>query len=506
MSYKKTQIELNEEQKNGLKTLIANLVGPKNRLNEMQHFRITYDMLPETMKFERDVLRLIEACAAQGVPPTRENIISRLVLEDEDAEKRLDILLNYQTEQKAILPLAFALSDWMTQAKVKAGLLKAMNIATSPHGSMNDKWAEIMKTINEVAPRTHKTDSVSIIDGIDIWQKQQDEKIKRIKEGKDVGPNFPWQNLNKLIPGLRPGEMTTIDAKTKHGKTSLAMYCMYHQAYHKSQGYYVLALFLETTPESIMSRVMSRELCIPVGVWKAGGYYDENKKFVLVDHRQEPLKTKISDVKARMIKEQKESGGHLEHVYVSGIDVYELKSIISRHKAIAANMGLEMIVWVDYYQILDSSRFASTETEGYNKAAEFIKTQIANDLNIHVVLLAQFGVDQDYNKSAPYGGSRVLMRAQNHIRLIRKDDAESDERWMIGKKQKTDAIGNPMYWHRKGQVESLSQIKVMHSNDDSPGSCFVRFVNGYFMILPVEKVPLDDFANQGLVTNSNFPF
>src|SRR5690606_22420194 len=74
-------------------SLVANLIGPENNLPLMGEARLTPKTFPKTdnpdLEFARTVLRMIYTAVEEGLPPTKENIMPRLLLElgREEAER-----------------------------------------------------------------------------------------------------------------------------------------------------------------------------------------------------------------------------------------------------------------------------------------------------------------------------------------------------------------------------------------------------------------------------------
>jgi len=445
-------------------------------------------MLPEAMPFERAFLGVIYTCDADGVAPTQAIVSDRLEFEWRDVKKRVAEVMEQRTVDPDIRGHSFVLKDWLKHRRILIAAAKAVEELHKPEGTIEQRFAKFLNIASEAAPQARNMEDLSMPEGIKVWEREQVARVIRVESGLNPGPNFPWKNLNDLVPALKLGEMTTFSAQTKHGKSMMAAKIAEHMAYDERQQYYVLFVRMEQNTVSAMDRVIARNLPVMTDVLRTGK----------VDPRIEPWKSRIEQI-VSFYATLEEHRGRLRDIYAPGMTPSRLKATVMKHQAIADSIDKELVLVLDYTQTLDSSELASDPVAGLNMVADFLKT-LAEAAGIYIVTFAQMNMSAGYDRVTSYGGSLQAFRSQVLIQLIRGEEAEVDLP-MKGKdgKQKIDMTGRPMYYHRRGQLHSDGILRVMRANDDASGSAAIRFVNGYFEIENnEEKAKTEVYAQRNL--------
>src|SRR5690606_3734995 len=265
-------------------SLVANLIGPENNLPLMGEARLTPKTFPKTdnpdLEFARTVLRMIYTAVEEGLPPTKENIMPRLLLElgREEAERGMERLMSFRAIEGApdavrVSALSTALSDAIVSANLIAAGRDTLEIATKNFGSNIEVYNAMLERMMEAAPQRIRIFVNPLDENMDQYEQILAEREARMESKGSTGPETPWRGLNRMIAGGRKGDISLISAKTGYGKSTLALLMAMYQAWE--QGYDVAIMHFEQYMESILDRLMAyRFNLLPVDFRKPGKMID----------------------------------------------------------------------------------------------------------------------------------------------------------------------------------------------------------------------------------------
>lgn len=497
-----------------INTLISNLVmtpeqveaemakPERDRRMTRTHLQGKYALEPSMLIGDnwithRLLLQLIENYAAIGIAPTKEALlqgVSNNVNSSEqshDLKRRAEAILSHRTKYPDVQADSWNLRELIQKRKVIAKGEAAVMAASSPELDAQESYIAMAQTIADAAPADMGVRTVGN-DFMAVHRKQQDERLRRLKSGEAIGVMFPWQGLREKVRSLKKGDLCTFMAKSGHGKTTIGLILAEYNAHllpvgstdgEDGHGFDVLYFHLETSVESMADRYISKRLEVQTGAMRMPEIFD---------HTVEPYKSKYDQVEAEWVRRNKNRG---RLVFKGEPDmkpsVFKAECRAFCHEAEAR--GKEALIIVDYYTELDYTEFSVTDdTKGFAKLASMIKNT-AQTLNCYMIAFSQYGVDTDYGSSKKgFGGQKINQRSQVVIRVEREDDAESESPIMRGsgknadgqvvREHRRDLIGVPMYYHRKGEIDSRSVFRVIKANDDQLGPVPILFVNAYYKI------------------------
>src|SRR5690554_4335360 len=214
--------------------LVANLIGPENNLPLMGEARLTPKTFPKTdnpdLEFARTVLRMIYTAVEEGLPPTKDNIMPRLLLElgREEAERGMERLMSFRAIEDApdavrVSALSTALSDAIVSANLIAAGRDVLEIATKNFGSNTEVYNAMLERMMEAAPQRIRIVVNPLDESMDQYERKLAEREARMETKGSTWPETPWRGLNRMIAGGRKGDISLISAKSGYGKSTLAL-------------------------------------------------------------------------------------------------------------------------------------------------------------------------------------------------------------------------------------------------------------------------------------------
>ena len=483
-------------------SLVANLIGPENNLPLMGEARLTPKTFPKTdnpdLEFARTVLRMIYTAVEEGLPPTKENIMPRLLLElgREEAERGMERLMSFRAIEDApdavrVSALSTALSDAIVSANLIAAGRDTLEIATKKFGSNIEVYNAMLERMMEAAPQRIRVFVNPLEENLARQERILAEREARLESQGSVGPETPWPRLNRMVAGGKKGDITLLSAKTGYGKSTLALLIALHQAW--TQGYDVALMHFEQYTESILDRLLAHRFSLlPVDFRKPGKVTDpkQTRTFSLKDPRWERA---FDEFKA-YVKRMSEEKGNIWLIHATGWTPAQIAAEIAQRAAMAYQNGRELVVHYDYLDLI-SSEGLKKDGDGMvaNHAAvmDFLRDEIGQQFGIYTYLYAQDDLKANYRtRLMPYGGQKALHRSQVYVRLERyyaEDSAiltvKDDSGNVV---QATDMFGRPIFKHKAGQLHSRSLLHVIKGNDDETGFVPVEFINGRFQVREIE--------------------
>jgi replicative DNA helicase len=221
-----------------------------------------------------------------------------------------------------------------------------LNITENQHGSVM-QWSE---AVTEVM--------------------QHVEKVFLTRKGVGTAISTGFHNMDKMLVGLRPGEMIVLAARPSMGKTSLAMNMAEHIALGtldpESKARAVGIFSLEMNYASLVQRMLCCRAGIPGDALQRG--------FVTSDFHRRLVQAASILQKAPIYMDD-----------TGGLDVMELRARARRMKK---KFNIELIV-IDYLQLLNCREYARQGRQLETSAISSNLKAMAKELQVPVLVLSQ---------------------------------------------------------------------------------------------------------------------
>ncbi len=232
---------------------------------------------------------------------------------------------------------------------------------------------EIESRIYQVRNTNVKSDIISLRESIrDVFTNIQ----KIINNEVEVGIPTLYPDLNKLIIGLKPGEMFVLAARPSIGKTTFALNIIRDVAMKGNMQRGVMFFSLEMTAEQIARKL----LCMEAEVGE-GSFYDKS-------FRPQDMTKLTSAV----------SNFRNANIFIdptAGLTVPEMRAKVRRLKS----QNNIQLVCIDYLQLMKSGSNPESRQQEVAEISSGIK-KLAKDFNVPVLVLAQLNREVEKGSSA----------------------------------------------------------------------------------------------------------
>ncbi|MDD5596977.1 MAG: replicative DNA helicase [Victivallaceae bacterium] len=199
--------------------------------------------------------------------------------------------------------------------------------------------------------------------------------IQALIDGKiEIGIPTGLPDLDKMIGGMKPGEMFVLGARPSIGKTSLALNLIRNIAVQTSKPRSVALFSLEMTSEQIARRLICTEARIPESRFFDGSF--KNNEMSKLTQAVNVLQ------KAKIFIDP-----------TGGLTIAELRAKARRLKMMH---DIEFIV-IDYLQLMKADGRAESRQQEVAEISSGIK-KLAKELNIPILVLAQ--LNREVEKTA----------------------------------------------------------------------------------------------------------
>ncbi len=191
------------------------------------------------------------------------------------------------------------------------------------------------------------------------------DKLTELSQRKSDCTGVPsgFRELDKMLSGFQPGELTILAARPSMGKTALSLNIAQHAAIR--EGKCVAYFSVEMAKEQMMMRMLASEARVGLGDLRVGSVSD-NAWPRLIDKaaRMSEAKIFIDDT--------------------SSISPFEVRAKCRR---LQAQHGLDMIM-IDYLQLMELKQKVESRERMISEISRTLKA-IAKELRIPVIALAQ---------------------------------------------------------------------------------------------------------------------
>jgi replicative DNA helicase len=235
------------------------------------------------------------------------------------------------------------------------------------------KIESVISDVEKVLAAQSERNLINVLDGGGAANKMVTDLEKRMElNGRLSGLDTGFIDLNSMTEGLQLGEQFVIGARPSQGKTAIGLSMFKHNAFG---GIPSLFISCEMSVESIMRRLLSMHMSVPLRIIRRGGYTEELLAKFASFHaacRKHPMQ--IVDA-------------------VSGINIRDLCSKVKRH---VAQFGTKFVV-VDYLQKIRPSERHEKKTYEVGDISGRLKA-LAVECNVAMLTLAQLNRENTKEK------------------------------------------------------------------------------------------------------------
>lgn len=264
------------------------------------------------------------------------------------------------------------------------------------------------------------------------WRLNLEDKIFKI---------YHLPDLQEITGGLNGGEMTVVAGRPGTGKTAFALDIALHAAAKEKR---ILFISREMSRIALGLRLFAAKAGIDTGKLKAGRLKDED--FTSIAKAVKPLSKLdiIIDTSARRVS--------------------EIRTIA---KEMQSDNRLDLII-VDYLQLLQADYKADTREQEVAAMSRGLK-EIANDLNVPVIVLAQLNRNAEGKKPA-----NADLRESGAI------EQDADNIWLLYAPKESELNGRLLDIYEKLQKNNSRLIELIISKhrNGPVGSIYMGFIPG----------------------------
>ena len=317
-------------------------------------------------------------------------------------------------------------------------ILSAINTTTEDILADNKTSKEVISDIEGEISNLFEPDDGGEAEVLDSMLPKSCDEIDGLWSETAQGIPTGFEYLDKLIGGLRGGNLLIIGGRPSMGKTAFALSIARHVAIKTVR---VVAFFsLEMNKREIRDRIMAAEAHIDLGIL-ANGNIPKRDRNKLLDACQAV------------------DGSRIIIDDTASCTVHEIRA---KSRRIKSKYGLDLIV-VDYLQIITPSGRQENTVQEITKISRALKI-LAKELNVPVIALAQLS-------------RAVEQRKGNHRPLL------SDLRESGAIEQDADVVmfvyREEVYHRDDPALSGKAEIIVSKNRNGATGVANVAFVNKY---------------------------
>lgn len=321
-------------------------------------------------------------------------------LEASGTPQKLEYLFSL-TNDYVLLDSQFAylcrkLRDSCEQRMVYDAVLEAAALARDAEGASEAKQTAIgrLLKIDDYGPQEHifsLHDSLRHVlgDAKTAFERPREEKLK------PVGVTTGLQSLDKILGGLRKGDLYILGAKTGRGKTVLGLNVAVSAA---KAGKKVLYFSLEMKHEKISLRILSAEANVCSKLIESGFITsDQIDSLLHASQSLQPVSHNLTIIDQR------------------GVNLYQLGATV---RQVAKQGGVDLVV-VDYLQLLEVDETYSREREVASISKALVAVAGIND--VPVLAMSQLNETGQIRESRAVGQD-----ATGILRIDYTDEVDSN--------------------------------------------------------------------------------
>lgn len=307
---------------------------------------------------EIDLVTLIDMLTVRGVYKN-----------DEDGKKYIKVIAS-------VVPTASNVKDYATIVRDKSILRQLIGVCTDITDKAYSEQSEVTSLLDNAEQMIfsiaegHESKGFTHIREALLANYEHLKLLKTDKEAA-IGSRTGFEDVDKVLVGMAPGDLILIGARPGMGKTSFAMNIATKVARQKNKT--VCVFSLEMSAEQLTSRMLSSEALIDSYAIRSGNLTGEDwQKLATASSMLSECDILIDDT--------------------SGITVTGMKAKLRRVK----NLGL---VIIDYLQLMQNDKATSNRVQEVAEISRNLKL-LAKDLQVPIITCAQLsrGPEQRPNK------------------------------------------------------------------------------------------------------------
>ena len=319
--------------------------------------KLTQTLSPDDFEAYGDIYEVCERLISQGKKPDFGSVMTQY----SDIDKLSDCLRSYGS--------ASMVDDYASIIRRESQRRQAIKILQDTERHLLDPENTPTKVLDKMRERILKLDTtVSGWTSVGDVVRNTQSYLKKRRNGEITPIATGIPNVDKIIGGFFPGELTIIGARPAVGKSAFALAIAYWAALH---GYYVGIVSREMTDVQLGSRLIAQASDVLTGSNLRKAEFDD-KQWEELDNTVDSLASikmsflfgvkNIEDL-VRQVRERKEKG------------------------------KLDFLI-VDYLQLMDTSSRYQSDHLRVGIISKALK-DISVDYNIPVIALAQVNRDTD---------------------------------------------------------------------------------------------------------------
>ncbi|MEI8244510.1 MAG: replicative DNA helicase [Lentisphaerota bacterium] len=270
------------------------------------------------------------------------------------------------------------IETWCEIVREFSILRKMINVCSESLFKCYNVESDVKKLVDEIETKVYEIRNINTQSEIIELRKSVIDTFKYIEKvlRKEVEIGIPtgYPDLDKLVIGLKPGEMFVLAARPSIGKTSMALNLIRNVAIRASRPRAVAFFSLEMTAEQITRRLLCTEANI--------------SETSLFDGSFKPAEFTRLTPAIDLLRKTK--------VFIDPTGGLTLSELRAKARRLKMMHNIELIV-VDYLQLMHSDYKTENRQQEVAEISSGIK-KLAKDLSIPILVLAQ--LNREVEKTA----------------------------------------------------------------------------------------------------------
>lgn len=292
-----------------------------------------------------------------------------------------------------------------------------------------------------------------------------DDLVKRheqLMSGRFIHPTFKLSGLGQKLlmehgkpvmvyPSMYPGSVALLTARTKSGKTAVALKFAQMFAHSDDQQFDVLVLYGENDPTTMWARIVSPDVVLHNSYLQTP-----------VGYHPSAFKDRILETRAKFRKNNIERGV-ITAVHMPLMTISNVSSVVNHWAQGLRENNRKGVVIIDYLHLVSMGVSVDSAVDDNSQAG--VINAIANTLKviferqqIPCLLLAQ----SDEQGNVRYG-RRINERAQFLLHMESEENEMKESVKMLDRNGNPvhDAMGQPIYWHMADDMYTHKRTLIL---------------------------------------------
>jgi replicative DNA helicase len=302
---------------------------------------------------------------------------------------------------------------------------------------LDDAERRITEISQRGVSRTFSSLREILLDIFDQLQKQQGQE-------KSPGLLTYYPELDRILGGLKPGELILLAARPAMGKTSLALNIAQNVALRSKQP--VAVFSLEMVKEQLVQRMLCAEARIEQPRFRSGQLREEEW-------------VALTQAMGRLAETP---------IYIDDTPAITINEIRGKARRLKTENGLGLLI-IDYLQLIHTPRRTENRTQEISEISRSLKV-LARELEVPVLALSQLSraVEQTQDKRPNL----------SHLRESGALEQDSDVVMFIYRHD---------YYFEDSEKQNMAEIIVAKHRNGPTGSAELAFVKEFTLFAPLYR-------------------